>query len=256
MSKPKTFSVQRVTEIVAPVETVFSFFQDSKRFAAWWGEGSTIEPRVGGKVHIVYPGGATAGGVVEAYEAPKRIAFTWGYATSKSIPVGSTRLEITLASTPAGTRVTLSHSGIPTEGDVPEQQQGWRYHMALFGKAVCEVAHANAAALADEWFAAWNTPDAAERKRLLAKCATPAVTFRDQFSATDGIADLEPHLAAFHIHMPGMNVTRVGQPQVSHHTCLVAWEAKGPDGSPMGAGRNFFEFAPSGKIARVLGYWG
>jgi hypothetical protein len=150
----------------------------------------------------------------------------------------------------------LIHSGIPTEADIPEQTQGWRYHMAQFGKAVSAIAHAAAAANIDHWFAAWNTPDAAERKRLLQACAAPGVTFRDQFSATDGIADLEPHLAAFHVHMPGMKIGRAKEPAVSHNTCLVDWHAAGPDGTPMGAGRNFFEFAKDGKIARVFGFWG
>jgi uncharacterized protein YndB with AHSA1/START domain len=256
MSKREAFSVERAIEIVAPVDTVFSFFTDNKRFAAWWGAGSSIEPRVGGKVEVVLPGGVKAGGVVEVFEPPRRIRFSWGYSGSKTIPIGASRLEITLEPVAAGTRVRLLHSGIPTQADIPEQAQGWRYHMALFGKAVSAVAHARMAAVADEWFAAWNTPDAAECKRLLGKCAAPGVTFRDQFSATDGAADLEPHLAAFHVHMPGMKIARAGEPQISHHTCLVAWDAKGADGSPMGSGRNWFEFAPDGRIAKVFGYWG
>jgi uncharacterized protein YndB with AHSA1/START domain len=252
----KTFSVERVTEIVAPIETVFSFFTDNARFAAWFGAGSRIEPRVGGKVEVVLPGGVKAGGVVEAFEPPRRIKFTWGYAGSATIPIGLSRVEIFLEPTEAGTRVRLVHSRIPTEADVPEQTQGWRYHMAVFGRAVTAVAHARAAELADKWFAAWNTADSAERSRLLAACADSRVMFRDQYSATDGIADLEPHLAAFHVHMPGMKITRKGEPAVSHHTCLVAWDAQGPDGAVMGSGRNYFEFSAEGRIAKAIGFWG
>jgi uncharacterized protein YndB with AHSA1/START domain len=251
-----SFSVERVTEIVAPIDTVFSFFTDARRFAAWWGEGSTIEPKVGGKVHVMLGGGVPAGGVVEVFEPPRRIVFSWGYSGSKTIPIGASRLEITLEPAAGGTRVKLLHSGIPTQADIPEQRQGWRYHMALYSKAACAVAHARAGEIADQWFASWNTTDAADRAKLLKACATPGVTFRDQFSATDGIDDLEPHLAAFHVHMPGMQIARTGEPQVSHHTCLVAWQATGRDGQPMGAGRNYFEFAPDGRIARVCGYWG
>jgi len=252
----KTLSVERVIEIAAPLEVVFSFFQDSQRFASWWGAGSTIQPKVGGAVHVVYPGGATAGGTIESIDPPRRIVCTWGYSASKSMPPGGTRLEITLEPVAAGTRVRLLHSGIPSDAEVPEQQQGWRYHLAQFSKAASAIAHANAARTIDQWFAGWNTADATEREKLLEGCATPGVVFRDQFSATDGLADLVPHLAAFHVHMPGMSIARSGDVQVCHNTCLVGWQAKGPDGSPMGGGRNFVEFAPDGRIARVHGFWG
>ena len=43
MSLP--YQLDRVITIAAPRETVFSFFTDNARWAAWWGPGSTIEPR-------------------------------------------------------------------------------------------------------------------------------------------------------------------------------------------------------------------
>ncbi len=248
--------VNRTLLIAAPIETVFSFFQDSARFAAWWGAGSRIEPRAGGVFHVVNPGGAIAGGIIEVIVAPTRIVTTWGYANSSSIPLGSTRLEITLETTPAGTLVRLEHSGIPATGDMPEQAQGWRYQLAQFSRAVAQLAHGQAAQKLDTWFAAWNTTDAKVRQALLAECCESDVAFRDAFSATVGAEDLVPHLAGFHKHMPGLNISRQGDPALCHNTALVGWVAQAAGGKPMGAGRNFVEFSPSGKIARVFGFWG
>jgi hypothetical protein len=58
------------------------------------------------------------------------------------------------------------------------------------------------------------------------------------------------------MHMPGMKISRAAEPAMSHNTCLVQWQAVGPNGAPIGAGRNYFEFAPDGRIAKAVGYWG
>ena len=73
------FSLNRTIEIGARRATVFRFFTDSARWARWWGDGSSIEPRVGGAVKIRYPDGTTASGVVRELEPDRAIAFSYGY---------------------------------------------------------------------------------------------------------------------------------------------------------------------------------
>jgi uncharacterized protein YndB with AHSA1/START domain len=41
------YELKRVLVIQASRETVFRFFTDEARWAAWWGAGSTIDPRPG-----------------------------------------------------------------------------------------------------------------------------------------------------------------------------------------------------------------
>ena len=62
--------IVRTLEIRAPRETVFRYFTDPARWAAWWGEGSSVDPRPGGKVLIRYPNGATASGSVREISPP------------------------------------------------------------------------------------------------------------------------------------------------------------------------------------------
>ena len=73
------FVVDRDVLIHARVATVFRFFTDSALFARWWGAGSTIEPRAGGVVRIVYPNAAVASGVVQEIVPGRSIVFSYGY---------------------------------------------------------------------------------------------------------------------------------------------------------------------------------
>ena len=251
------FEVAREMVIAAPLEAVFSFFTQSERFAAWWGAGSTIEPRVGGAVKIVYPTKQTASGKVLEIEEPRRIVFSFGYDyPNPPIAPGASQVEIELKAHADGTALTLKHTGIPSEKVRGEHVQGWRYHLAQFSAAACKVAHSKACELCDAWFAAWNEKDEAKRAKLLRLCAIEGVEFCDAYSATRGIDDLVPHIGAAQMHMPGLTIGREGEPALSHGFALVRWAAKGPDGKAMGEGRNAIEFAPDGKFKRVVGYWG
>ena len=56
--------LQRSLLIRAERSTVYGYFIDSARFAAWWGQGSSIDGKPGGAVRIVYPDGSVASGSV------------------------------------------------------------------------------------------------------------------------------------------------------------------------------------------------
>ena len=64
------FHVDREVTIRATPEIVFRFFTDSEYWARWWGPGSVIDPRPGGRVLICYPGGTAAAGEVLELNAP------------------------------------------------------------------------------------------------------------------------------------------------------------------------------------------
>ena len=67
-----THQLDRTIVIGAPPATVFRYFTDSPRWAAWWGAGSTIDARPGGRVLIRYPGGVEAAGEVVEVNPPDR----------------------------------------------------------------------------------------------------------------------------------------------------------------------------------------
>ena len=68
--------LDRTILIHASREIVFRYFTDDERWSAWWGAGSTIDPRPGGRVVIRYPGGVEATGEVVEVAGPERLVFT------------------------------------------------------------------------------------------------------------------------------------------------------------------------------------
>src|SRR5665213_862228 len=89
--------LDRTIVINAPREAVFRYFTDSSHWAKWWGAGSTIDSRPGGKVYIKYPEGTEVAGEVVEVKPPERIVFTYGYVKGIPIPAGGSRVTIQLA---------------------------------------------------------------------------------------------------------------------------------------------------------------
>jgi len=244
----------RTVTIAARRETVFRYFTDSERFAAWWGAGSTIEPKPGGAVRIRHPNGVLAGGTVVEIAPVERVVLTYGYENGQPVPIGASRVTITLEETERGTILRLIHE-LPTADARDQHVQGWRYQLAVFANVVAKEAHAGVSALADRYFALWNETDAEKRQKELASIAVPGVDFRDPYSCTDGDEDLNAHIGAAQRFMPGVVLKRVGEARQCQGTALVDWAAEGPDGAARAKGTNVFELAPDGRIARVTGIW-
>ena len=148
------YQLDRVITIAAPRETVFSFFTDNVRWAAWWGPGSTIEPRAGGRLHIVHPNKVEVSGEVVALSPPDSITFTYGYGAGGPIPPGGSLVTIRLEPHADGTRLHLTHEFSDT-AQRDHHVQGWRFQLSLFSNAVLDLVHKGADATVDAWFGLW-----------------------------------------------------------------------------------------------------
>jgi len=248
--------LERTVLIHATRETVFRYFTDSARFAAWWGEGSTIDARPGGAMRIRHPNGVLASGEVVEVLPPSRVVFTYGYEDpAKPVPPGSSRVVVTLDEREDGTLLRLRHE-LPDAASRDQHVQGWRYQLAVFANVAAREAAAGLPAAVDAFFAAWSEKDEGRRRTALAAILTEDATFADAFSCTAGIDDLVAHLAAAQIHMPGLTLSRSGDVRQCQGTTVVDWVAKGADGAARGKGTNVFELAPDGRVRRVVGFWG
>ena len=248
------FQVEREITIRAPRELVFRFFTNTEYWARWWGPGSTIDARPGGRVLICFPGGNQATGEVQELQAPDRFVFSYGYASGQLIAPGASRVTICLEEVADGTRVRLTHD-VADATVRDEHVQGWRFEMALFSVAVANVVNSGATAVVDGWFQAWSDADSSASERMLGEVAAPTVTFRDQFSNLTGIADVLPHLAAARKFMPGISMKRIGEVRHCQGTALADWVAVATDGAERSRGTNVFVFGPTGKIESVTGVW-
>lgn len=246
------YPLERTIVIKAKPDAVFRFFTDSARWASWWGAGSTIDARPGGQVYIRHPGGVeTLGEVLEVLDG-QRIVFTYGYASGKPIPPGSSRVTIRLEPDEAGTRLHLLHE-FAEAGARDEHIQGWRFQLSLFSNVVANEVYADAASSVDAWFESWAVTDDKTRGESLAKIAAPAVQFRDRFSVLDGLADLTAHAGAAQRFMPGIRMERKGPVRHCQGTVLADWIALDRDASERMSGTNVFVFRPDGKIDSVIG---
>jgi uncharacterized protein YndB with AHSA1/START domain len=245
--------LDRTLMIQAAPETVFSYFTQTPKWAAWWGAGSTIDPHPGGALTIRYPGGTEAVGNVLEVRAPERIVFTYGYPSGRMIAPGGSRVTIALERHAAGTRLMLTHE-FADAATRDLHVQGWRYQLSVFANVVADAQQANAAAAVDAWFDMWADSDAAARTETLARIATPELQFRDRYSNTDGVDDLVAHITAAQHFMPGIRMRRAGDIRHCQGTVLAEWIADGPDGRPRASGTNVFVFTADGRIESVTGF--
>jgi uncharacterized protein YndB with AHSA1/START domain len=247
-------SLERSVEIRAIPETVFRFFTDEKRWAAWWGAGSTIDARRGGRVVIRYPDGTEASGEVIEISIPRRLVFTYGYATGTLIPPGGSRVTLRVEATAGGTRVHVTHDFADAAAR-DHHVQGWRYQLSLFANVVADEANAGAADIVDGWFGAWAIVDERAREDALARVAAPEVRVRDRFSQVDGVADLVPHIGASQRFMPGIRLERSGAIRHCQGIVLADWVAVSTDGQERASGTSVFALGLDGRIDSVTGFW-
>jgi uncharacterized protein YndB with AHSA1/START domain len=246
--------LDRTLLIRARRETVFRFFTDSARWASWWGEGSSIDPRPGGVVVIRYPGAVEARGEIVEIAAPERLTFTYGYATGTPISPGASIVTIRLEQIDAGTRIHLTHA-FSDAAVRDEHVQGWRYQLALFSNVVTNELSADLSALVDAWLDAWSDSDRTRRDATLIRIAVPEVSFRDRFSSVEGRDDVSSHLDAAQRFMPGLRLHREGSVRHCQGLALADWVARSADGSQRGRGTNVFALNADGRIESVTGFW-
>jgi len=247
------YRLDRTIVIQARPEVVFEFLTTDERWAAWWGRGSAIDPRPGGRVYIRHANGIEFEGSVLDVEPPRRLAFTYGNASGSPIPSGGSRVSIELSPEGRGTRVSLTHE-FAEPGVRDEHIQGWRFQLSLFANVVLDRQHARVADAVDRWFAVWAEPDGS-RKRMLADLVAPHVEVRDRFSLLNGIDDLDAHISAAQRFMPGMRLVRSGGVRHCQGAVLADWSAVGPDDQPRGKGTNLFMLDVDGRIESATGFW-
>ena len=254
MNEALTHTLERRIVINAKRATVFRYFTDSKRFADWWGAGSEIEGKSGGKMRICYPGGIKVSGEVREIVPQQRIVFTYGYDSGIPIPPGSSLVTITLKDHPDGTELTLVHA-FSDPAVRNEHIQGWRYQLALFANVASKDQHQNLQQLIDQYFQLWNTTAADQRRNAMQEILTPDVEFHDPYGCTSGVEEFDIHIAAVHRFMPGMSIARNGSAQLCQGAALSNWVAKGADGATAASGTNVFTLSPDGLIRKIYGFW-
>jgi len=114
-------------EIAAPPESVFEYLTTESGMTAWMGSHADLEPRPDGLFAVDIAGFPIRGRYLRV-EHPTRVVVSWGVAGSDDLPAGSSTVEFRLTAVGGGTRVDLTHSGLP-EPDLPGHADGWQHFL-------------------------------------------------------------------------------------------------------------------------------
>jgi uncharacterized protein YndB with AHSA1/START domain len=109
--------------IDAPPAVVFAHLVVPERLVAWMGHRATLDPVPGGEFSVDIGGSLVRGEYLEV-EPDRRVVVSWGMAGSEDLPPSASRVEFVLTPVPGGTRVDLSHTGLP-ETRLAGHAAGW-----------------------------------------------------------------------------------------------------------------------------------
>lgn len=240
--------------IAARPATVFRFLSDPERFCAWMGDGASL----GGDqtIRVQYPTGQVAEGRVLEMVADRRLVFSYGYRDNAAIGPGSTTVRIELEPDGDGTRVVLTHEGLPDTTAKRGHEGGWTHYLSrLRGAAVGESLAGVVESVIDTYIAAWGETDVGRRLELLNRCWSEDGLFADSMGSAEGRGGLSNYIGAAQQFMPGARIERTDPATLVLDRARFSWRALAADGSPVGQGVNFAEFDSSGRIHRLSGFW-
>ena len=136
----------------------------------------------------------------------------------------------------------------------------------LLVTAICGIVHeAEAASPADtakaslnNYFKAWNEPDAEKRKALLETAWTEKGTYTDPSADVDGRDALVAHIGRFRSNpqFKGYSIVQASEIDFHHQVFRFEWEMKDASGNTVTAGMDYGEFNEDGAIVKIVGFFG
>ena len=135
MTEP--FVVRRETYIAAPPATVFAFLTDPEKIVRWMGSEATTETHPGGLYLLKGVNGrSTARGAFREVVPVHRLAYSFGWDGSETVPPGSGLIEIDLIDRDGGTLLRMAHSGLPDAAQCAGHDRGWAHYLGRLGAVV------------------------------------------------------------------------------------------------------------------------
>jgi len=121
--------IERVIDIAASPETVFTLLTDPEQYVRWKGTSARLDARRGGAFDVGFAGGGRVLGEYLEVVPNRRVVFTWGWDSSEAVvgPGGST-VEIDLEPKGQGTRLHLVHRGLPVS-ERASHTEGWDFFL-------------------------------------------------------------------------------------------------------------------------------
>ena len=121
--------IERVIDIAASPETVFTLLTDPEQYVRWKGRTAALDPRPRGVFDVGFADGGRVLGEYVEIVPNRRVVFTWGWDSPEAVvgPGGST-VEIDLEPKGTGTRLRLVHRGLPAS-ERTSHSEGWDFFL-------------------------------------------------------------------------------------------------------------------------------
>jgi hypothetical protein len=112
-------------------------------------------------------------------------------------------------------------------------------------------------AVADRHLAAYGEPDPVRRRALLEAAWIPHGTLTDPpLDAATGHDELDDLFSTVQSHYPDHRFRRTTDIDAHHGFGRYGWELVAPDGAVVFGGVDVVDFAPDGRLTRVVGFLG
>ena len=112
---------------------------------------------------------------------------------------------------------------------------------------------ANPVMLAERYIAAWNEPDAASRRDLIAQTFTADASYVDPLMEGSGHDGLAAMIGAAQSQFPGLRFVLSGNVDAHHDRLRFSWDLGPAGGAAIAKGTDFAVLA-DGKIHSVTGF--
>jgi uncharacterized protein (TIGR03086 family) len=114
---------------VGPDEA-FALVTEPERLRRWTAVCATVDLRAGGTwTWRVTPGHVAAGRVREV-EPGRRLVLGWGWEGDEDLPPDTSTVTVTIEETEGGSRLTLTHDGLPSAESRAGHAEGWQHYLA------------------------------------------------------------------------------------------------------------------------------
>jgi uncharacterized protein YndB with AHSA1/START domain len=121
--------IERVIDIAASPETVFTLLTDPEQYVRWKGTKAKLEPRPRGAFEVGFANGGRALGEYVEVVPNRRVVFTWGWdGPDAVVKAGGSTVEIDLEPRGTGTRLRLVHRGLPVS-ERASHAEGWDFFL-------------------------------------------------------------------------------------------------------------------------------
>jgi hypothetical protein len=103
---------------------------------------------------------------------------------------------------------------------------------------------------------AWDETDAVRRHEMLRQVWDDGGTYTDPTVHLTGTDELVEHIGNVQRKYPGSRIERTSRVDVHHGMLRFTWRKVLADGTSLPEGIDFGELSPTGKLCRIVGFFG